>query len=524
MFSPTPRPKKRHSAFIGSLLVHAALLGGLASIPAGTPPESSHQLARRYNIRFLYMPLPKARQQTAAAGARSAGALQYRSSPAASSATADSGARSPVRRYRPFELPPNTHVQPVKQTLVQPDFPPNLPLKQNLSIPAILLWTEKAPPPFPARKFVAPPLRQMPKVHQTQLSAAPSLNTPNGEMAIADLRIANSMINDLPRLPRMPATTSPVRVPGPEIAPKIPQITVPDPSQSNVTNVISLPDIPLRSNGIIVLPPANQIADSGGSEVGPGSGHGASSGSGHGASSVSGEAPGSGTHSATQGTAGAGAQQNGAGLLASTRAGAGGSGNSSAGIGVSAGMGNGSGTNSTGAGSANALGFDSSEVTRLTLPKEGKYGVLILGSQAAAPYPESVGVLSGKLIYTVYLKVGLRKSWILQYCLPQDVEPQPQGGQSKIRSAGTARAPLDPPYPFFIMRPNTLDSQEPDYVLVHGMVTADGKFDKLTLIFPDDLEKKNLLFNSLKLWEFRPAKRDGENTTVEVLLIIPRQS
>lgn len=509
MFSPTPRPKKRFSAFIGSLFVHAALLGGLAIVPAGAPSESTHQLARRYKVRFLYMPLPKVRQQAVAAGARSAGTLQYRSRPAAS---ADSGARSPVRRYRPFELPPNARVQPVKQTLVQPDLPPNLPLKQNLSIPAILLWTQKAPPPFPTRQFVAPPLKQMPKVHPTQLSAAPSLNTPNGEVAVADLRIANSLINDLPRLPRMPATTSPVRVPGPEITPKIPQITVPDPSQSNVTNVISLPDIPLRSSGTIVLPPANQIADSGAAEAGAGSGHGASSTSGQGPGSGN-----SGTQSGPQGTAGAGSQQNGAGILASARAGAGGGAGNGAGIGVSAGMGNGSGTNGTAAGSANALGFDSSEVTRLTLPKEGKYGVLILGSEAAAPYPESVGVLSGKLIYTVYLKVGFRKSWILQYCLPQDVPP-------KTRSTGTARAPLDPPYPFFIMRPNTFDSQEPEYVLVHGIVTVDGKFDKLSLIFPDTLEKKNLLFNSLKLWEFRPAKRDGENTTVEVLLIIPRQS
>ncbi|HEY6990960.1 MAG TPA: hypothetical protein VH369_21370 [Bryobacteraceae bacterium] len=498
--------------------MHAALLGGLAAIPAGTPPQSTHQLARRYNIRFLYMPLPKVRQQAAASGARSAGALQYRSSSAPSAASADSGTRSPVRRYRPFELPPNARVQPVKQTLVQPDLPPNLPLKQNLSIPAILLWTQTAPPPFPTRKFVAPQLKQLPKVRQTQLSAAPSLNTPNGEVAVADLRIANSIINDLPRLPRMPATTSPVRVPGPEIAPKIPQITVPDPSQSNVTNVISLPDIPLRSSGTIVLPPANQIAASGAAEAGAGSGHGASSTSAQGPGSGN-----SGTQSGTQGAAGAGSQQSGAGILASARAGAGGvagtggPGNGGPGIGVSAGMGNGSGTNGVGTGATNALGFDSSELTRLTLPKEGKYGVLILGSEAAAPYPESVGVLTGKLIYTVYLKVGLRKSWILQYCLPQDVPP-------KTHSTGTTRAPLDPPYPFFIMRPNTLDSQEPEYVLVHGIVTVDGKFDKLSLIFPDNLEKKNLLFNSLKLWEFRPAKRDGENTTVEVLLIIPRQS
>jgi hypothetical protein len=511
MFSLTPRPKKRLSAFIGSVCVHCTILLGLASVPGAAPPQRGRDIARRYTVRFLYMPAPRVRQQPVRAGSQSNSALNYRPISGAPADAADSRAKSPARHYRPFELPPSARMQHVKQTLVQPDLPPNLPPMHNISVPAILLWTQKTPPPFPMRKFVAPPLKEIFKVHESSLPSAPSLNTPNGEVAISDLRIANAMINELPRLQRMPATTSPVRIPGPDIVAKIPQIVLPDSSQSNVTNVISLPDIPLRSTGTVVLPPANQIADSGGS--GSGSGTGVESNSGR-----QGAGQGDAAHSGIQATGGAGTQGHGVGLIASAHDGVPGTGTGpGVGVGVSAGaLGSSVGTGAAD-GSGTALGFDSSEVTRITLPKEGKYGVLILGSEAAAPYPESVGVLGGKLVYTVYLKVGLRKSWILQYCLPRDAEP-------KTHAAGTAKTPLEAPYPFFIMRPNTLDSQEPDYVLVHGMVTADGKFDKLTLIFPEDLEKKSLLFNSLKLWEFRPAKRDGENTSVEVLLIIPRQS
>ena len=54
-------------------------------------------------------------------------------------------------------------------------------------------------------------------------------------------------------------------------------------------------------------------------------------------------------------------------------------------------------------------------------------------------------------------------------------------------------------------------------------VTNEGKFDQLAMVFPEDLEKKELLMNSLKLWAFRPASRDGVPVPVEILLIIPRE-
>jgi hypothetical protein len=195
-----------------------------------------------------------------------------------------------------------------------------------------------------------------------------------------------------------------------------------------------------------------------------------------------------------------------------------GSGNSSLGDGrggSSVGSGTGNSKAGTGLeGAGDALGSGMAGLTRINLPKEGKFGVVVLGSADSARYPESVGALSGKLVYTVYLKVGLRKSWILQYCLPR-------ASERKVTTKGSA-TPIDPPWPFLMMRPNRSSESDPDYILVHGMLTEAGQFDQLTMVFPEELEKKNYLLHSLKLWEFRPASRDGEPTAVEILLIIPR--
>jgi hypothetical protein len=155
-------------------------------------------------------------------------------------------------------------------------------------------------------------------------------------------------------------------------------------------------------------------------------------------------------------------------------------------------------------------------LTRITLPKDGKFGVVVSGSADTTRYPESVGALTGKVVYTVYLRVGLRKNWILQYCLPKTTDKG-----AAVRGSAT---PLEAPWPFLIMRPDRLSAADPDYIMVRGMLTSAGQFDQLAMVFPEELEKKELLLKSLKLWEFRPANRDGEPTAVEVLLIIPRES
>jgi hypothetical protein len=280
-------------------------------------------------------------------------------------------------------------------------------------------------------------------------------------------------------------------MPVPHEIDKMPQIALSDPTQANPANVISLPDADLHASGpIVALPPANQIAKADLASGASGAGTGAKPGFGSGPESAA-----SGNGSLAKGASGTAADGSGA----------------ASGYSVSA-----SGGGDAPVGSGDRIPDDLPGVTRITLPKEGKFGVVVQGSAAAQQYPQSVGALSGKIVYTVYLRVGLRKSWILQYCLPPNAEPG-------NRSLGT-RTPLEAPWPFLIMRPDNLGSDDPDYVMVHGMITAAGHFDQLAMVFPDELERRDLLMNSLKLWAFRPATRDGVKTSVEVLLIIPRQA
>jgi hypothetical protein len=178
-------------------------------------------------------------------------------------------------------------------------------------------------------------------------------------------------------------------------------------------------------------------------------------------------------------------------------------------VGTAAGAGTG------GNGSGDGLDVNARTVTRINLPKDGKFGVVVMGSSQAVPYPESVGALGGKMVYTVYLNVGLRKKWVLQYCLTKEAE--------RSVARGTAATPLEAPFPFLIFRPDRL-VESGDYVIVHGLINKEGSFDQLAMVFPDQFDQKDLLINSLKLWAFRPATRDRVAAPVEILLIIPGES
>jgi hypothetical protein len=441
----------------------------------------------------------------------------------------------------------------VKQTLVQFDVPPDIQLKQEVPLPTALLWMNQPVPPM-RKRFVAPPVRELQKV-AANLPAAPSLTAPNQEITVADYKLASAVLNGTRKLILPPAKTAPIRSASAQPAIEAPQIILPDPSATNVTPLISLPDVAVRSDQIVVLPPANQIAASGSAGSGSGSGnHGEVRGGGNGKGNEGNSALnwGSGPDRNSEGQGGGvgtGAGNGnaatstgigaGAGSNVGTGNGPGGSGDGSSGggngvggagtggagtgngtgAGAGSGAGGGAGTGSSGSGlggngtgSTGTVGDYPRGLTRISLPKDGKFGVVVLGSSPSSPYPESVGSLSGKMVYTVYLKVGLKKSWMLQYCLPRTVE--------QTHSA----APLDAPYPFLMMRPDQITDDNSDYILVHGMINVEGRFDELAMIFPQELPQKDLLMSSLKLWAFRPASRDGEPTAVEVLLVIPKES
>jgi hypothetical protein len=546
------RPLARRSPLPLSVLLHALLLTTLALWHDDSAVSGPHLAeARRRSVILLQFPnTPPVRRragglsegqqavlQAARTGsvASAAGGSYRKSAERSVAALSDPGVRK-EEFHRNFQLPADVPVVASRQTIVQLDVPPDLKLKQNIPLPNVVLWT---PEPLPAfrKRFVAPPLKQAPKKIAQNLPGAPQLELPNNEQTIADMKLA-SVLAVRRTLIVPPGTTAPLRVRNPEVTSEPPRIAVPDPTNAQPAALISLVDSPIKPNGTIIVPPANQTSEPSGTAA---FGHGSGSNSGNpngsrGDATTSGnmaEASGTGglgagnsfgnVHGkagAGDGTAlamagiGAGGQGDGSGGAGSFGSGGAGDGSSGNGSGSSGNGGPGSGNGSAGSGSGSGLDAGLPGVTRIDLPKDGRFGVIVTGSSQSVPYPEVVGALTGKTVYTVYLNVGSRKKWILQYCLaPETLAAIPRGSSTA----------LDAPWPFLIFRPDHLVDPS-DYVIVHGRIDKEGRFDQLAMVFPAGFDQKDLLMNSLNIWAFRPATRDRVPTPVEVLLIIPGES
>ena len=136
--------------------------------------------------------------------------------------------------------------------------------------------------------------------------------------------------------------------------------------------------------------------------------------------------------------------------------------------------------------------------THIKLPRDGSFGMVIVGPSLSEKYPETVGIWSGRLAYTVYLHVGLPKNWILQYSVPRTVE---------VATSGVVTRP-EAPWPYDIVRPNLKEEDfNSDAIMVHGFVNVQGHFEKLAVVFPPECPQSTFLLASLQEWNFRPANR-----------------
>ena len=123
-------------------------------------------------------------------------------------------------------------------------------------------------------------------------------------------------------------------------------------------------------------------------------------------------------------------------------------------------------------------------------------------------------VWSGRLAYTVYLPVGLAKSWILQYALPRAGDAAAAGNITHIEA----------PWPYNIVRPNiTPGAIDADALMVSGFVNQAGRFEAMAIVFPPQFAEAQFVLSTLAQWQFRPATQNGQNVKVEVLLIIPEE-
>ena len=245
---------------------------------------------------------------------------------------------------------------PAPQTLVQPDLPPNLLLPQETPVPLILMWS---PESNTARQIVLPPPQE-----KTVANVRPDLSPPNHESELADLKIsASAFVTDTP-LP-LPSTTSPVVVRGPEMVKQVPESASRPLGPPVPARVLSLSDLRLE-RGTIALPMVNETAAVGASDA---------------------MAPAREVNTSQEGNGNTASKQNGigAGETPGNQAGQGAGADRAGGQdGVKAGL-------DTGASQKEDVASgEQPTVTRIVMPKDGKFGVVVVGSSMAEEYPETV--------------------------------------------------------------------------------------------------------------------------------------
>lgn len=468
LFSVQTDEKRRVSSIIVSVLVHAAV-GALVTLGLMYEAKMPRPiLAAHYTVRQLDLETPRAVLRAAGKSIEFPGSSQNASTPS-------SGGKPSVH---PPVLQAAVHTPHGPQTLLQPDVKKPVELKEKIPVPAVAIWT---PQKIEVKKIIAP----LPQ-EAVDMEVRPSLNVPNEAVNLGDVEIAPSQ-HPLQNMHLVATTVAPFVMKGLNKNSVLPSTAWQHSSQPSPASVVSLSDLAM-AKGTVLLPPVNEA----GSRSFPGvrmegpSKENATGGRGDKKGTGNGKGPG----------------ENG-GENAESRPGSGSAGSEN---GARSGLPEGS---DNGSSSGNALTAD-----HISLPKGGQFGAVVVGDSLSGEFPEAAAVWSGRVAYTVYLHVGLEKSWIMQYALPR---------QTDAKSAGLTTQ-LKAPWPYNIVRPNLpAGSIEADALLVHGFVNQTGHFESLSVAFPPDFAEAKFVLKSLQQWEFRPATENGQVARVEVLLIIPAE-
>ena len=456
LFSDRPEVSQRPYTFIASILAHGVATS-LVALGIITAPKIRVPLpSERYTVRHLDLHTVEAEMQQARHLIKYPRLKPEKREQAKS---ADLAVPPPVMRQM---------VQAPKgpQTLLQPDLPKPIVLPEEIPLPTVVIWNGQK---TLVKKLVAP-IPEKPSV----AAAQPSVQLPNKEQRIADIAIPSAEL-PAPPLPILPSTTSPVVVQGSRPTPPAPVTTTVGTLESTPTALMSLSDQKM-ANGDVALPPVNESASSNSAGA-------LAAGRQHDFSPPARSAPDAKASGKSAGELTKPAEKDRA------------SGQTAAGQSLD--------------GLSNQL-----SVAHLSLPRNGQFGAVVVGSSMEDKYPESAPVWSGRLSYTVYLHVGVARSWILQYSLPRKDEAEAAGNIGHLES----------PWPFNIVRPNIpAGIIDADALMVHGFINQAGRFEALTVAFPPQFSLAQFVLGSLAQWQFRPATQNGQDVKVEVLLIIPEE-
>ncbi len=488
-------PHRRWPAFAYSAVLHLVLL---ALVPPAAKqfsgPSEEEQWARHTRVlRTLRLRIPEQLYIASAGPAAPKPPVVYRKASGAAAPGASPSAAPRQRRRRRVDLPALPRNARSDQSILQPHYEASLSPSGELQLPDVFFWAPELAPNDMARAFLQPG-HAAPPTAARLMDTTPKLELPvpyPGTEIMAGLPTA--LVAALANPPSLPVQTSDPRLLTRDGVPA-------DPLPGDPTAVLSMSDSSMPLREFLNVPPGNQVgltagldgllggtasADSNGPA---GKGRGGGSG-----------AAGNGNGRGTGNSAGNGSPETAVASSATSREGSG----------------NGSGDPMT---ASRAAALAAAEATRINHPAGGVFDVIVQSSSVDG-FAESAGVLSGQPVYSVYLQVGGPKDWILQYCIP--------AGDSQLQTSGPVirlpkLSPVSAPYPRVTMRP-VIYRRAGTYLMLHGYITAEGRFEDLTVLSTGDPEEHANVMAILERWQFRPAMQQDNPVRVEVLVAIPSE-
>jgi hypothetical protein len=503
LFQPLEARRTRLGPVLSSLALHAVIVASVTTLSqawmASAPPKSNPSkfhyevfVFRAPEPEPLELRQPMRRPESKPASRPARKPLPAKAESAALIAPVVPEPAPKVRRaFTPpahIELPKVENALPNAPVILQTENR-RVTLPKEISAPAVAAWARHF---APRREFVAPG-RTQPKPVQPRLDAPPRLAVSNRASAPGALNVVLARSpNTNPVLPLPDSAVVPVRAPGGDNTEDAGELGT---SKGEAAQLIVISPVTAAPGSMAEAPRGLRNVPPAGDPNSPG-GKGASGGNGS-----------------------AQASATGAAALASHGGGnANGNGNGN-------GSGNGTGGRGGPGGAERSLpGLSTAVITpepriRIANPPSGNFDVVVTQS-ALPPVLQELGIsLTGSPVFTVYLKVGDDREWLLQYCLP--VASKPVTNPYEIFVG--APTPIVPPYPLSTVIPKSIVGRHSTgSVAFHGRLTATGAFLNLELR-PQKSALGLQILPMLEDWRFRPAAVDGRPSEVEILLVVPGQ-
>ena len=130
------------------------------------------------------------------------------------------------------------------------------------------------------------------------------------------------------------------------------------------------------------------------------------------------------------------------------------------------------------------------------------------------------GVLQGGKIYSVYVPMP-GKSWVLQYCAANPGSPQAPRSRAVAAHLDHGLVPPSPREQFDFRRPPVPPDKADELIVLHGTIREDGSIGDLRVLRGVDPVADEAALAAFSQWKFDPALRDGKPVLLNILVGVP---